>query len=514
MRRSRSLFFSITALTLLLACSSSGARESAPAAAAGAKQYREGLAGVDFTGLSNTQKEAALDILNANNCDCGCGMTIAQCRVEDKTCGRSPQLAKTVVDSVKAGKDAATVAAALKGMQAAAAPQQPAAPATPTKPVTISMDNAQVQGNAKAKATLVEFADYQCPYCVRAVDVVKQLQAKYPNDLKYVYKQFPLTSIHKFAEPASRAGLAAARQGKFWQMHEKLFQNSRALDDASLKKYAGELGLDAAKFANDFADPAIAKMVQADLTEGGSLGVGGTPTFFVNGVQVPSWDVNTLSKMIDMAISGGDVAAAAAEARGVIEQQQAAQRDAQRKQQEEMAKRVVDIDVKGAPMKGDPKAPVTIVEFADYQCPYCASAQPLIKQVMEAYPGKVRFVYKHFPLVSIHPNARPAAMAAVEAMQQGKFWEMHDLLYQNYSKLDRASLTTIAQQAGLDMAKFEKSMQSESHGPAVDKDMADSQSAGVNSTPTFFINGKRVMNRSYDVFKKMIDEALAAKGAA
>src|SRR5688572_22974145 len=191
MRRSRSFFFSITALTLLLACSSSGARESAAAAAPGAKQYREGLAGVDFSALNATQKEAALDMLNANSCDCGCGMTIAQCRVEDKTCGRSPELARTVVDAVKAGKNATAVAAALQALKPAAqAPAQPAAPAAPTKPVNISMDNAQTQGNAKAKATLVEYADYQCPYCVRAVDVVKQLQAKYSNDLKYVYKQF------------------------------------------------------------------------------------------------------------------------------------------------------------------------------------------------------------------------------------------------------------------------------------------------------------------------------------
>jgi protein-disulfide isomerase len=292
-------------------------------------------------------------------------------------------------------------------------------------------------------------------------------------------------------------------------MHEKLFQNARALDDASLKKYAMEVGLDVARFEKDFGDPAIAQQVQAELAEGSSIGVQGTPSFFVNGIMVPSWDLDTLTKMIEAARSGGDVQAVAAQAQASINQQRAAQREAQMQAQAEMAKRVVDIDVAGAPMKGDPKAPVTIVEFADYQCPYCASAQPLVKQVMEAFPGKVRFVYKHLPLVSIHPNARPAALAAAEAMQQGKFWEMHDLLFQNYSKLDRANLSNLAKQAGLNIDDFEKSMQSEEHRGVVEKDMADSQRAGVTGTPTFFINGKRLMSRDFDTFKKMIEEALA-----
>jgi protein-disulfide isomerase len=512
--RTRPILYSLIAMAILLACSTSGAREGAASdsPAAGAKQYREGLAGVDFTGMSTAQKDKSLDIMNTQTCDCGCGMTIAQCRVEDKSCGRSPVLAAAVLAAVKSGKDDAGVASAVKAVARQAAPAAPAA--APAGPVTISMKGVNATGNDKAKAVLVEFADYQCPYCVRAVEVVKQLQEKYPNDLKYVYKQFPLSSIHKFAEPASRASLAAARQGKFWEMHEKLFANARALDDASLKKYAQDIGLDAARFEKDFGDPAISQQVQADVTEGSSIGVQGTPSFFVNGVPVPSWDVDTISKMIEAARTGGDVKAAAAEMQAVLDKQRMAAREAQLKAQEEMAKRVVDIDVAGAPVKGDPKAPVTIVEFADYQCPYCASSQPLVKQVLDAFPGKVKLVYKHLPLVSIHPNARPAALAAAEAMQQGKFWEMHELLFQNYNKLDRATLSGLAKQAGLNVDDFEKSMQSEEHKALVEKDMADSQRAGVTGTPTFFINGKRLMQRDFDTFKRMIEEALAKPAGA
>ncbi|HKY33981.1 MAG TPA: thioredoxin domain-containing protein [Candidatus Polarisedimenticolia bacterium] len=511
--RSRAFLFSLIALALLLSCSASGAREGAAspsAEAGGRKQYREGLVGVDFSGLDEAGKNRALDLMNAHNCNCSCGMTIAQCRVEDPSCGKSPVLARAVIDGVKARKSESEIAASLQPAPAAAAP---AAQARPVGPVSISMEGAQVKGNPKAAATLVEFADYQCPYCVRAVPVVQQLMQKYPDDLKFVFKQLPLTSIHRFAEPAARASLAAARQGKFWEMHQRLFDNYRALDDASLKKYAQEIGLDMARFERDLTDPAVAQEVARDAEEARTLGVEGTPTFFLNGVRVPSWDADTLSKMIDAAVDGEDVSAVAGQVRARLEEQQRAAREAQRVQREAIAKQVVDIDVTGAPIKGDPKAPVTIVEFADFQCPYCASSVPLIRQVMDAFPGKVRFAYKHLPLVSIHPHARPAALASLEAAQQGKFWEMHDLLYENYRALDPASLNRYAQQVGLNMAEFEKAMASEEHKQAVEKDMADSQRAGVTGTPAFFVNGKRVMQRDFDTFKRMIEEALASSAA-
>src|SRR5688572_3246051 len=139
--RTRPILYSLIALAILLACSTSGAREGAasdtPAAGnASAKIYREGLSGVDFTGLTPAQKEKSLDIMNSQGCDCGCGMTIAQCRVEDKTCGRSPKLAAAVIAAVKSGKDDAAAIAAVKAVPKDAA--QPAAPAAaPSGPVTI-----------------------------------------------------------------------------------------------------------------------------------------------------------------------------------------------------------------------------------------------------------------------------------------------------------------------------------------------------------------------------------------
>src|SRR5262249_41141078 len=212
----------------------------------------------------------------------------AACRVKDANCGRSLGMAKTILDGIKAGKTDDQVVAAVKtAAPAAAAPVA----AAPTGPIDFALDGAQIKGNPKAKVTMVEFADFQCPYCARALDTVQQLTAKYGDDLRFVYKQYPLTSIHPFAEPAARASIAAGKQGKFWQMYDTLFHNNRALDDASLKKYAQDLGLDMAKFDKDRTDASTTDALNKDVMEAQRSGVQGTPSFFINGIAVPSWDV-------------------------------------------------------------------------------------------------------------------------------------------------------------------------------------------------------------------------------
>jgi protein-disulfide isomerase len=136
-----------------------------------------------------------------------------------------------------------------------------------------------------------------------------------------------------------------------------------------------------------------------------------------------------------------------------------------------------------------------------------------VDQVLKAYPNEVKFVYKEFPLSSIHQNALNAARAAVAAQKQGKFWEMHDKLFANQRALSPDNLKQYAKEIGLNVAKFEKDMTS----PEVQKQIADdmklAQEADVRGTPTLFLNGKRVMNRSFEGLKEMIDQALhAAKG--
>src|SRR5688572_19385170 len=173
--------------------------------------------------------------------------------------------------------------------------------------------------------------------------------------------------------------------------------------------------------------------------------------------------------------------------------------------------KVYALNVGSSPIKGPKEAPVTIVEFSDYQCPFCAQADALIEEVLADYPNDVRFVYKQFPLTTIHPNAMPASKAALAAGKQGKYWEMHKVLFQNSRALGPEQLKQYAQQVGLDVAKWEADMNSPEIAEHVNAEMREAQAAEVRGTPSIFVNGKRLMNRSKDGFKVMIDEALKAK---
>jgi protein-disulfide isomerase len=170
--------------------------------------------------------------------------------------------------------------------------------------------------------------------------------------------------------------------------------------------------------------------------------------------------------------------------------------------------KVYTLNLGDSPSKGPADAKVTIVEFSDYQCPFCSQAEPLLDQVMAAYPKDVKRVYKQFPLTSIHPNAMPASKAAVAAGKQGKFWEMHAKLFGNQRELSPDNYKKWAEELKLDVAKFEKDMASPEVQAQIDKDMQDARSADVTGTPTIFVNGKRLQQRSMDGFKAAIEPAL------
>ena len=170
--------------------------------------------------------------------------------------------------------------------------------------------------------------------------------------------------------------------------------------------------------------------------------------------------------------------------------------------------KVYNIPLTNSPVKGGESAKVTVVEFSDYQCPFCGQAEGLVKEVLDAYPKDVRLVYKQFPLTTIHPQAMPAAKAAVAAGRQGKYWEMHDLLFENQRQLGPDKFTEFAEKLGLDVLQFQKDMESPEVVAQINRDMQDGKAADVTGTPTLFVNGKRLMNRSFDGFKQMIDASL------
>ncbi|PTL82618.1 thioredoxin domain-containing protein [Vitiosangium sp. GDMCC 1.1324] len=163
------------------------------------------------------------------------------------------------------------------------------------------------------------------------------------------------------------------------------------------------------------------------------------------------------------------------------------------------------------PAKGPEGAPVTIVEFSDFQCPFCSRAIGTVEEVLKAYPNQVRLVFRQFPL-EFHKQAPKAAEAALCANDQGKFWEMHDTLFANQKELEVPKLKEYAKKVGVDSAKFDKCLDSGEKAATVQADMADGQKVGVNGTPAFFINGILLSGaQPFDEFKSVIDSELQAK---
>jgi protein-disulfide isomerase len=141
--------------------------------------------------------------------------------------------------------------------------------------------------------------------------------------------------------------------------------------------------------------------------------------------------------------------------------------------------------------QGDPDAPCTLVEYGDYQCPSCGHAYPIVKRVQKHFGKRLLFVFRNFPLSEMHPYAEPAAETAEFAGAHHKFWEMHDLLYENQDRLDDALLFQLAQQLQLDPEKLRQALASKEFEPRVRTDFRGGVRSGVNGTPTFFINGQR-----------------------
>jgi protein-disulfide isomerase len=162
-----------------------------------------------------------------------------------------------------------------------------------------------IQGPLDAPAKLLEYGDYQCPYCGEAFSIVKAIQRRMGDNLCFAFRHFPLTTIHPYAEGAAEAAEAAGAQGKFWQMHDALYENQDALDYQHLLLYAEQLGLDMQPFADDLARHAYLERIREDFISGVRSGVNGTPTFFINGVRHEgSYDFAALYEAIEAHVKG------------------------------------------------------------------------------------------------------------------------------------------------------------------------------------------------------------------
>jgi predicted DsbA family dithiol-disulfide isomerase len=166
-----------------------------------------------------------------------------------------------------------------------------------------------------------------------------------------------------------------------------------------------------------------------------------------------------------------------------------------------------DIDSKSSPYRGTKGAPVTITVFSEFQCPYCAQLVPVLEQVMDKYQGKVMLVFKNYPLRR-HRMARPAATAAMAANKQGHFWKYHDRIFENYRNISEEFLLTTARELGLDMKRFEEDRKSVDINNIINRDTQEASRIGVRGTPSVFINGKRLDQRSLEAFSTAIEKEI------
>jgi protein-disulfide isomerase len=468
-----------------------------------------------FTGMTDGQKYAVMKVMNDNTCDCGCDKgTLANCVKTDPNCPNSPAKLRQAVELAKQGKNAGDIQSAMFG-RGAAAPSRPTARADDSSTVfKVPIEGSPMKGKADALVTIVEFSDYQCPFCSRGEKTMQQLQKDYGAKLRMVMKQNPL-SFHENAKPAAMAALAAGEQGKYWEYHEKLFDNQQALDEASLEKYAKDVGLNVAKWKASLKNPKSEEIITRDQALAGQLGASGTPAFFINGRKLSgAQPIDAFKRVIDEemgkaeALVKGGVKPTEVYAK-VLESAAAAPPAAPPPGAPAPAA-VKKVDVPAdSPAFGPKTAKVTIVEWSDFQCPFCSRAIPTIKQIKEKYPKDVRVIFRHQPL-PFHQNAQPAAEASMAAHEQGKFWEYHDKLFANQQALDRAGLEKAAQELGLDMGKFKAALDSGKFKAKVKSDSDAGNAVGANGTPTFFVNGRELVGaQPFESFRPIIDEEIA-----
>jgi protein-disulfide isomerase len=397
--------------------------------------------------------------------------------------------------------------------------QQPQAP-PPPQARNVEPGDGPAMGGKRPKVTIVEWSDFQCPFCGRVAPTLKQIMDTYKDDVKIVWRNEPL-SFHPNAMPAAKAAMAAARQGKFWQMHDLMFEHQTELSDAKYDEWAKQVGLDLARWRKDKESPEIAAQIQKDSSYGQSVGADGTPSFFVNGKFISgAMPFDVFKSVIDEQIKKADeqlkkgvkheklyeaLVAENVKSAGAAAPPAAAP----------AADQKFEVQVGSAPVRGPKNAPVTIVEFSDFQCPFCSRVEPTLKQIMDTYKGKVRIAWKNQPL-SFHPNAMPAAEAAMAAYEQGndKFWAMHDKLFEKQAELSPALYEQAAREIGLNVDRWKAALDQHAAQSTIQADMNAGNAVGAGGTPTFFVNGKRLVGAMpFESFKQIIDAELASKVA-
>ncbi len=379
----------------------------------------------------------------------------------------------------------------------------------------VPVGKSPVRGNPDALVTIVEFADFQCPFCLRVEDTLDQLQRVYGDKVRIVWKHNPLAFHARAVSAANLAQEAYAEKGNagFWAAHDKLFKmQSSGLSDEQLQSAATGLGLDGPRVRSAILQNTFRPIIEADQDLAEDFGATGTPHFFVNGRRLNgAQPFEKFRTIVDEEI----VKAQAALARGVAPSRLYEELVKDGKGQTPLERSTLDLrrpEIADAPFKGAANAKVTIVELADFQCPFCKRVEVDLSAVLLQYAGRVKLVWLDKPL-PMHKDAQLAAEAAQEALRQKGntgFWLMHDKLFANQANLAREDLDRYASDLGLDGLRFATALDERTHRATVEATSAMADDAHLSGTPTFVINGYLVTGaQPARKFRRVIDLALS-----
>ncbi len=379
-------------------------------------------------------------------------------------------------------------------------------------------DDDPVKGPKDALVTIVEWSEFQCPFCKRVGDTLAKVTETYKNDVRIVWKDNPLP-FHPRAKPAAifaRHLYKTKGEKAFWDAHDALFESQPKLEDADLEAIAGKLGVAWPAIKSAIDDNKYMDKIDANAELAQDVQARGTPHFFINGVRLSgAQPFEKFKATIDeqLAKAKGIVA------RGVPKAKVYEEIIKEGKEPPPPEKKEVPAPDASSPFKGGANAKVVIQEFSDFQCPFCKRVEPTMNEIEKEFGNKVKIVWRHLPL-PFHKDAPLASEASQEAFAQkgnAGFWKYHAALFEAQGSgedaLKRPNLEKIAEEQGLDMAKFKQALDTHKHQAKVEADTKIGNAAGVNGTPAFVINGYFLSGaQPAAAFKKLINKALKEAG--
>ncbi|MDX2052494.1 MAG: thioredoxin domain-containing protein [Polyangiaceae bacterium] len=385
-----------------------------------------------------------------------------------------------------------------------------------------------ILGNPDAPITIVVFSDYQCPFCARVQPTLSEVKERYPNTVRWVIKNLPLPFHEHAHDAAAMAQAVYERLGTsaFERYSAKLYTENQNLSPENLKAWAEELGMAQQEAEAAQNAPEYGAKVVGDAAVAEHVGLSGTPAFLINGRRlVGAQPLSAFSEIIDRELAEiGALPKPLGDANAIYRARTQKNLDAEAKA--DAAKvlpededpgpdlTVYRVPIDGSPVEGPATAPVTLVMFTDFQCPFCARAEQTLAEVKKQYGDDLRVVFKHTPL-PFHQEATPAARFAARVfVTQGneKFWQVAHRLFEKQTELGEERYAAIAKELGLpgSVLKDAKQRASAELDRLLLKDQMLAADLEVEGTPQFFINGRRLMGAQPAAsFVAIIDERLA-----